>query len=165
MKKLLRLEPQRTLLPSLMPRICGRMMLKLRFMLVPLLASLFFGIKSSNAQTCPAWSNVGSADFSASNAEFISMAISSSGTPYVIFRDNASSARATVMKFDGTNWVIVGSAGFSAGHVQFTQIAIDGSGTPYAGYLDVANGSKPTVMKFDGTNWVAVGAVAFSGAN
>ncbi len=153
------------MLPSPGSRTNNRLAAKLYFLFLLLSAGMLLGAARSSAQTCPTWSNVGSADFSASNAEFLTIAISSTGTPYIAFRDNASSGRATVMRYNGSSWGIVGSAGFSAGVVQFTQIAIDGSGTPYVGYVDGANGSKPTVMKFNGTSWVTVGTPAFSVAH
>ncbi len=45
---------------------------------------------------------------------FTSLAFSPSGQPYVAYQDYLNSYKATVMTFDGTNWVNVGNAGFSA---------------------------------------------------
>lgn len=137
-------------------------LVKVYLLFLLIIAGMLSGITSSFAQTCPSWGNVGAALFSPGNTDFSDITISSSGTPYVAFRDNANSAKATVMKFDGTNWVLVGSAGFSAGAVQYTHIALDGSGTPYVTYVDLANGFKANVMKFDGTNWVAIGGSGIS---
>ena len=115
------------------------------------------------ASTQAQWANVGSAGFSAGNADYITMAMDGS-TPYVAYRDIANGDKATVMKFNGTNWVTVGNAGFSAGIVTWTSIAIHNS-TPYVLYRDWPNSGKATVMKFDGVNWVTVGTPGFSTGN
>ncbi|MDE3057337.1 MAG: VCBS repeat-containing protein [Bacteroidota bacterium] len=106
------------------------------------------------------WVTVGSAEFSAGEADFTSLAFDGS-TPYVAYEDGGNSNKATVMKFDGTSWDTVGTAGFSAGQANYTSLAFDGS-TPYVAYEDFANSNKATVMKFDGTNWVTVGTAGFS---
>ena len=76
--------------------------------------------------------------------------------------DYGNSYSATVMKFDGTNWVNVGTAGFSPSWVQWTSLAFSPSGQPYVAFEDIGNSAKATVMKFDGTNWVIVGTAGFS---
>jgi hypothetical protein len=82
-------------------------------------------------------------------AYYTSLALDSSGVPYVAYRDGANSNKATVMKYDsGSGWVPVGSAGFSAGQADDTSLALDSSGVPYVAYTDLANGSKATVMKY-----------------
>src|SRR5687767_548361 len=76
-----------------------------------MMASLFlisFGVQSK-AQ----WAAVGSAGFSAGEADVTSIAIDGSGTPYVVYSDYLNAGKATVMKYNGTSWVTVGSAGFS----------------------------------------------------
>ena len=111
------------------------------------------------------WETVGSAGFSAGsviNGGFISLAINSSGTPYVAYRDDGNGFKATVKKYNGSNWETVGSVGFSAGAVYFTSIAINSSGTPYVAYTDIANGERTTVKKFNGSSWETVGSVGFS---
>ena len=97
------------------------------------------------------WVNVGNAGFSTGGVECSSLAFSPSGQPYLAYRDNGYSGKATVMKFDGTNWVNVGTAGFSAGEVGYTSLAFSPSGQPFVAYL---NGGFPysykaTVMKYD----------------
>jgi hypothetical protein len=77
--------------------------------------------------------------------------------------DYGNSQKATVMKFDGTNWVNIGNAGFSAGLVSCTSIAISpADGQPYVAYQDCGNLCKATLMRFDGTGWVNVGNAGFS---
>ena len=110
------------------------------------------------------WVNVGTAGFSAGQAEYTSLAFSPSGEPHVAYRDDAiaNGSKASVMKFDGTNWVNVGTAGFSASIAIFTSLAFSTSGEPHVAYTDYVNGDKATVKKFDGTNWVDVGSPGFS---
>ncbi len=106
------------------------------------------------------WINVGSAGFSQATVQYTSLAFDN-GTPYVAYRDDANSNKATVMKFDGTSWVNVGNAGFSQGEASYISLAFD-NGTPYVSYRDGANSNKATVMKYDGTSWVSVGTAGFS---
>jgi hypothetical protein len=110
------------------------------------------------------WVNIGNGGFSASLAEYTSLAFSPSGQPYVAYEDagTGDSSKATVMKFDGTNWVNDGNAGFSAGDAWYTSLAFSLSGQPYVAFQDLANSQKATVMKFDGTNWMNVGSAGFS---
>ncbi len=113
-----------------------------------------------------AWVNVGSPGFSLGGAirndGSNSIAIDSSGTPYVAFVNSAFLANILVMKYDGSNWVLVGSPGFSDYNVRDVCIAIDRSGTPYVGYVIDTGlfGVYPTgpvrVKKFDGTNWITL---------
>ena len=78
------------------------------------------------------------------------------------FADYGDSAKVTVMKFDGNNWVNVGNAGFSTdrlyGYV-WLSVYLE---NPMLDILDYWNAGKATVMKFDGTNWVNVGNADFS---
>lgn len=69
---------------------------------------------------------------------------------------------ASVMKFDGTNWVYVGNAGFSGGSANFTSLAFGPTGEPYVAFEGGEYPSKAVVMKFNGTDWVYVGNSGFS---
>ena len=66
---------------------------------------------------------------------YTSLAFSPSGQPYVAYEDYGKFImKATVMKFDGTNWVNVGNAGFSAGEADYISLAFSPSGQPYVAY-------------------------------
>ncbi|MBU7005989.1 stalk domain-containing protein [Phosphitispora fastidiosa] len=108
------------------------------------------------------WETVGNTGFSAGWSEYTSMAMDSSGKPYVVYQDDGNGLKATVMKYNGTSWQAVGDPGFSAGMVRYTSIAIDGSGMPYVVYRDEANDNKATVMNYNGTSWEVVGNAGFS---
>lgn len=109
------------------------------------------------------WLTVGSPDFSTNVTEYLSLAFGPDNKPYVAFDDYVYGTllKASVMKFDGTNWVYVGQPGFSTGEPSFTSLAFNSLGEPHLAYQDGFNG-KATVMKFDGVNWVNVGTPQFS---
>lgn len=96
------------------------------------------------------WVVVGTASFTTNTIFFPSLAFDNSNTPYLAFHENGLGAgpRASVVKYDGANWVNVGTAGFSPATAAFTSLAIDGNGNPYVAYYDEANGQKTTVMKY-----------------
>ena len=110
------------------------------------------------------WVNVGSQNFSAGGASYISLAFNpSTGQPYVAYEDSANGSRITVMKYNGTSWENVGSAGFSAGKADYPAFAFNPSTKePYVSFIDWANGYKITVMKFNGSSWVLVGSAGFA---
>ncbi|MBA6340589.1 tandem-95 repeat protein [Colwellia sp. MB02u-10] len=133
--------------------------------------ALSWSVKSGT--TLPAWlsfdtssepQTLGAAGFSASEADYTSLALDSSGIPYVAYKDYGHSGKTTVMKFDGSAWLTVGAAGFSAGNTAYTSLALDSSGTPYVAYTDYSNEGKATVMKYNTSTdtWETVGAVGFS---
>jgi hypothetical protein len=105
---------------------------------------------------------VGSGGFSSGVVWFTSLAFGPSGQPYVAYRDEEQNSKATVMKFDGTNWVGVGIAQFSAAPIWYVSLAFSPSGQPYVAYSDEGNSFKATVMMFDGTAWQNVGSPGFS---
>jgi hypothetical protein len=108
------------------------------------------------------WTNVGTADFSVSAADYTSIAIDTLGTPFIVFSDHSNARKATVMKYDGSNWVVVGNAGFSDDMAFFTSIAISNTNEVYVCFFDAGNFSRATVKRFDGTQWVNVGPAGFS---
>ncbi|HOD41231.1 MAG TPA: hypothetical protein PKL57_11800, partial [Candidatus Wallbacteria bacterium] len=107
------------------------------------------------------WVNVGAQGFSPGQVANASLFVYN-GVPYVSFEDQANSAKATVMKFDGANWVYVGSPGFTSALAYLPSISIYND-TPYVAFSFAY--SPASVMKFDGTNWVYVGSQGFSGVN
>jgi hypothetical protein len=108
------------------------------------------------------WVTVGSNI--ATNSNYPSLAFNGN-TPYVIYADGPpsvtfeSQARATVKKFDGTNWQTIGGARFSSVRIIYPSIVFNGN-TPYISYSDFSDG-RATVQKFDGTRWVTVNTSGF----
>ena len=96
-----------------------------------------------------AWKYVGTSGFSTGLTNYISLAFSPSGQPYVAYQDSGNSNKATVMMFDGVSWVNVGNAGFSSGTAGQPSFDFSPSGQPYVAYMDGGNYNKGTVMKYD----------------
>jgi len=106
------------------------------------------------------WINVGNAGFSPSQAHYLSLAFNQSGLPYVAFSDRNITyfCKATVMKYDGSNWVFVGNEGFSAGQASYTSLAFNSLDQPYVAYMDWSSSIyRATVKQFTGSNWVTIG--------
>jgi hypothetical protein len=98
------------------------------------------------------WIIVGNEGFSAGYVMGTSLAFSpSDGLPYVGYTDWVTNpnGKATVMKYNGTNWIKVGSSGFSAGQAASTSLAFSPVGKPYIAYEDFGNSQKATVMYYD----------------
>ena len=112
------------------------------------------------------WVNVGTPGFSLNGAELTCLAFSPADSlPYVSFSANDSSnvPKATVMKFNGTEWVYVGNPCFSAHKSQRLQLAFSPvNQQPYVSFADVTFPGKVTVMTFTGTTWEVVGSPQFS---
>ena len=78
----------------------------------------------------------------------MSLALDSTGTPFVAYSDGANSVKATVQKLVSGSWTVVGTAGFSAGLAFYTSLALDSTGTPFVAYSDFSNNNEATVQKF-----------------
>ena len=97
-----------------------------------------------------AWSSVGSAGFSAGQADWTSLALHpTTGAPYVAYTDGGNSYKATVMTFSGTAWSAVGSAGFSTGTATYTSLALRPT-TLFVAYNDGTALNKATVATIGG---------------
>ena len=66
------------------------------------------GMPAGTARAAGTWQTVGAAGFSVAVANYPSLAIAN-GTPYVAYQDVNTAYKATVMKFDGSNWVTGGA--------------------------------------------------------
>jgi len=117
----------------------------------------------SVATWAQSWNYVGSQGFSGGLAEHVSIAVDSSGTPYMTYSSHLDGFAATVKKFNGTTWKTVGVSGISGpNQATFTRIAIAPDGTtPYLVYSDGDHGYKATVRKFT-TQWDTVGNALLS---
>jgi len=113
------------------------------------------------------WIPFGTPGFTNEEVMYTSLFVNN-GKPYLAYRINMASTKATVKKFDGGAWSDTGNPEFTAGSALHTNLFIDG-GAVYVAYTDASTGgSKASVMKLDTTNpgWTYVGAQKFSaGAN
>ena len=132
---------------------------RLRLPIIITLALLLF-ISVVPALSVGIWQNVGAADFSVGNVDYISLALDSSNAPYVAYMDRGNLDKATVMKFDGANWGSVGSVGFSAGSANDLSLVIHND-VPYLAYSDYSQSWKASVVKYTGTG--AMGGWEFVG--
>lgn len=80
--------------------------------------------------------------------------------PYVAVCDGFNNSRATLKKFNGTDWETVGSP-ISSGTASYTAVTFIGD-FPYVAYQDLNNANKITVKKFNGSNWDHVGVAGIS---
>ena len=99
--------------------------------------------------------------FGGINSGFTSIAIDSSGVPYVAFKDGGNSGKSTVYKLVSGTWTLVGAA-FGGDGSGFTAIAIDSAGVPYVAFIDGGNNNKVAVYKLVSGTWTLVDA-AFGG--
>jgi len=131
-----------------------------KYFLLVLLAVIVF---ANHAYASSSWQTVGGAGFSPGSISSASIAFTSSGTPYVAFDDNSNSNKATVMQYNGTNWVDVGTPGFTTSVANNLAFAISPTtNVPYIVYSDGNNAGAAIVMEFDGMNWVNVGTPDFT---
>ena len=86
--------------------------------------------------------------------------------PYIAYNDNDTHhywVKATVIKFNGSDWETVGPFGFSEGQIGTIGFAFNPSTKePYVVYRDYGNSKRATVMKFNGSNWETIGSAGFS---
>ena len=132
-----------------------------------------------NSDNDPGWVNIGNAGFShgiVNKNTFFVYQSDNTAVPYVFYRDVDYANKATVMKFNGNEWLPVGSRGFSDGSISDNEndtISLSvyndgGNPVPYVAFRDDFNNQKATVMKFTGegdTGWVTVGNKGFTNAS
>ena len=89
------------------------------------------------------------------------------GTLYLALCDHDNDLHATVMQFDGGDWLSVGKAGFSDNRTQMISITVDTvTGHPYVAFKKIYNYSLTdghgSVMGYNGTYWYYLGDPAFT---
>ncbi len=91
------------------------------------------------------WSLFGSDFTNGGNTSTYASFAASGTTPYVAFQDGANGKKATVVTYNGSNWVDVGQAGFGSGPVSYTCMGFYNN-DPIVAFADGGNSGKPTVM-------------------
>ena len=93
------------------------------------------------------WKPLGTPGFSEGQALYQYIQISASGTPYVIFGDAGRFNKASLWKYNGSDWEQVGDD-ISRGNATFTSFDFDSNGIPYVAYRDNDYMRRTTVMKY-----------------
>lgn len=111
-----------------------------------------------------AWSVVGTAGFSAGEADDTRMAIGPDGTVYMAYRDGTKSYALSAMRFAGGAWQQMGAVGFSGVGGAWTSLAVAPDGLLYLAFGDTdhVSGAGARVMRFRNEAWETVGTADFS---
>ena len=107
------------------------------------------------------WELVGPSNFSGYTSTNQSICISDNDSIYVAMSEWPVGEKASVMKFNGTDWIYVGGAGFSDAKATDTDI-ITINDSIYTSFVDYGVDQKLSVMKFNGTGWSYVGTQGFT---
>ncbi|MFZ4619904.1 MAG: LamG-like jellyroll fold domain-containing protein [Bacteroidota bacterium] len=103
------------------------------------------------------WYTIGTAGVSDGIIYYLSLAVSSTGIPYIGYTDYANGNKATVMRYTEYGWLPVGTKPFTTGTAMYMNMTLASDGTPYVAYQDGSNSNKLTVQKFIGAAWTVVG--------
>jgi hypothetical protein len=93
--------------------------------------------------------------------EHISLALDSSGRPYVAYADYANDGKASMMRYNGSGWEQVG---LFTGKAYSTSLALDSFDRPYLAYTNADDGSRVYVMRCDGMSCSLAGTIVSAGA-
>jgi hypothetical protein len=113
---------------------------------------------SSSSISSPSWKTVGSPGFSAGTASYVSLAVNS-GTPYVAFCDGGNSGYATVMYYNGSEWINTGLNPTGGSPDYYTSLAFY-EGTPTVVYGDGPS-KEPSCQYYNGSSWIYIGGYHF----
>jgi hypothetical protein len=107
------------------------------------------------------WVVVGNPQELPNGTQMFDLAIDSSDSPYLVYKDLANQGRPTVIKYNGAHWEHLDMI-LQAVNIIDCAIAIDPAGSPYVIYTNGINNQEAVVKKFENGNWLNVGGASVS---
>jgi hypothetical protein len=95
------------------------------------------------------WQMMDSVAFKNTTERDCSLALDTSGTPYILYSDSILDYATIVKKWDGNTWVTIGSPGFSGVFVYGVSLSISRNGTLFASYMEWDSWKHLRVKKYD----------------
>ena len=89
--------------------------------------------------------------FSDGLVNYVDLAFSPNGAPYIAFQDATISNKLSVMTFDGNNWGYVGERGFTNSSASYCSIELNSDGEIFVAFRDGAVDNKASVMRYGST--------------
>lgn len=84
--------------------------------------------------------------------------------PVILYVDGYRSSKASLKKYQDSNWIDIGTTGISRGNTNSISFFVKNN-VQYIAYNEVENLNKITVKKFINSSWETVGSSGFTGAN
>lgn len=116
--------------------------------------------KLSSPQSDAQWQIVGESGFTGFNANFISIAADSNGTPYVAYQDAGNNNKLTVQNFTNGAWHVIGGTNISTGIASYISLAINAeSNIVFVAYQDSGQNNNLFVNQYvpESNVWIPVG--------
>lgn len=105
------------------------------------------------------WEIIGNQGFSAVGTFWLDFEFYN-GAPYVAYKEGYDGVdggyKATVMKYNGSNWEIVGNRGFSSGQITYSDLAFYQDQPCIAFRDESTSGQRLAVMRYNGSEWINI---------
>ncbi len=110
------------------------------------------------------WVNVGTPGFIHGQQDALGMVVSSTGVPFITYRDANQTNKASVMQYADTGWTYVDTANFSPFAIDYVALGLDNNGVPYVGEIN-SNQALIFVEKFNGSHFDTLGGYRITQSN
>lgn len=90
------------------------------------------------------------------------MVIANNGIPYVAFVSNNDDNKASVVKYQNTNWTKLGTDGILSNNSYVQKIVLDNNNSPHVFFIDKQQNNRAKVGRYIAGNWELLGDSAFS---
>lgn len=108
------------------------------------------------------WSLVGNPNITGNPVNFISLAVDTSGNPYIAFEDSSAQNRLTVMTYSNGAWQNLGSSNISVGKATYISITVNpATNVPLVAYQDSGMGNNIVVQQYSSSSnsWSQLGSM------